>query len=117
MKFKLLLSLLVVLFTFSNSYASFPVKRSAVATENSTNNNFSEDEENSEMNSPAVYRAGKEMSTALLLFFFLGFVAAHRWYLDSPVGWNILYILTLGGLGIWAIIDLIDIITEKFPSM
>ena len=50
----------------------------------------------------------------LALWFFLGGFAAHRWYAKRPIGWNILYILTFGGLGIWAIIDLIQIITQDF---
>ena len=50
----------------------------------------------------------------LALWFFLGGFAAHRWYAKKPAGWNILFILTLGGLGIWAIIDLIQIITQDF---
>jgi hypothetical protein len=37
--------------------------------------------------------------------------------LGSPIGWNILFIVTLGGLGVWAIVDLIDIITEKYPGL
>lgn len=55
-----------------------------------------------------------EMWILVLLWFFLGFVAAHRWYAGKPAGWNILFILTGGGCGIWAIIDLIHIITGKF---
>lgn len=51
---------------------------------------------------------------AVVLWFFLGGLAAHRWYAGKPVGYNILFILTLGGLGIWAIIDLINILTDKF---
>jgi hypothetical protein len=50
----------------------------------------------------------------LLLWFFLGSFAAHRWYKKKPIGWNILYILTLGGCGIWAIVDLINILTDNF---
>lgn len=50
----------------------------------------------------------------ILLWFFLGAFAAHRWYVGKPVGWNILFILTIGGCGVWAIIDLIKIITDKF---
>ena len=50
----------------------------------------------------------------LALWFFLGGFAAHRWYAKRPIGWNILYILTFGGLGIWAIIDLIQIINQDF---
>jgi hypothetical protein len=55
-----------------------------------------------------------EMWILVLLWFFLGFVAAHRWYAGKPAGWNILFILTGGGCGIWAIIDLIHILTGKF---
>lgn len=50
----------------------------------------------------------------LALWFFLGGFAAHRWYAKKPVGWNLLFILTLGGLGIWAIVDLIQILTQDF---
>lgn len=114
MKLKLILSLAVMLMTVSFSYASFPVERAAA----STTVEVSATDEAPALVSPAASSAvAKQMSTALLLWFFLNFVAAHRWYLGSPVGWNILYILTFGGLGIWAIIDLIDIITEKYPGL
>ncbi len=55
-----------------------------------------------------------EFWITLALWFFLGFFAAHRWYRGKPAGWNILYILTFGGLGIWAIVDLVFILTGKF---
>ena len=55
-----------------------------------------------------------ELLILLLLWLFVGSFAAHRWYAGKPVGWNILYILTLGGCGIWAIVDLIYILTGKF---
>jgi hypothetical protein len=55
-----------------------------------------------------------EIWILLLLWFFLGGLAAHRWYAGKPVGANILFILTLGGCGIWALIDLINILTGKF---
>lgn len=55
-----------------------------------------------------------EIWILLLLWFFLGGFAAHRWYKGKPVGVNILFILTLGGCGIWALIDLINILTGKF---
>ena len=51
---------------------------------------------------------------AVALWFFLGGLAAHRWYAGKPIGWNILFILTLGGLGVWWIIDLINILTDNF---
>lgn len=50
----------------------------------------------------------------LLLWFFMWGIAAHRWYKKKPVGWNILFILTFGGCGIWAIVDIINIITDEF---
>ena len=56
----------------------------------------------------------KELIIILLLWFFLGVFAAHRWYAGKPTGWNILFILTGGGCGIWAIVDLINILTGKF---
>jgi hypothetical protein len=55
-----------------------------------------------------------EFWITLALWFFLGFFAAHRWYRGKPAGWNILYIITFGGLGIWALVDLVFILTGKF---
>ncbi len=57
---------------------------------------------------------GKGQITLLALWFFLGGLAAHRWYAKKPAGWNILFILTLGGLGVWWIIDGINILSDKF---
>lgn len=58
--------------------------------------------------------ADRELVITLLLWFFLGGFAAHRWYKGKPAGWNILFILTAGGCGIWAIVDLVNILTGKF---
>ncbi len=63
---------------------------------------------------PAEAKGLDEKWILLILWFFLGGVAAHRWYAGKPVGWNILYIVTAGGCGIWAIVDLINILTDKF---
>lgn len=53
---------------------------------------------------------GKSQVTALLLVIFLGGLGIHRFYLGYT--WQgIVQLLTLGGLGIWALIDLIRIIT------
>lgn len=108
-----MLSLLVMAMTVSTSYASFPVLRT-VTTTTTTENTV---EEIVVFESPAASVAGDDQIVALLLWFFLGGLAGHRWYLGSPVGWNILFILTLGGVGVWWIIDGIDIITKKYPGL
>ena len=66
------------------------------------------------LSSPAATNGGDNMIVAILLWFFLGGFAAHRWYAGKPVGWNILFILTFGGLGIWWLIDGIMILTGSF---
>ncbi|GAA4810438.1 TM2 domain-containing protein [Litoribaculum gwangyangense] len=110
MKIKLLLSLFVVFLMCANSYASFPVKR--------TVSNVSDSEivsDTNEVLTPIVSSvAEKNLVVGVLLWFFLGGLAAHRWYYGKPVGWNILFILTLGGLGVWWIIDLINMLSGKF---
>ena len=50
------------------------------------------------------------MVPAALLCFFLGVLGIHQFYIGRQ-GTAILMILTLGGLGIWQIIDLVRIIT------
>lgn len=54
--------------------------------------------------------SGKSQIVAAALCFFLGYIGIHRFYLGyTTIG--ILQILTLGGCGIWALIDLIRILT------
>ncbi len=57
----------------------------------------------------------KKMVTACLLCFFLGGLGIHRFYVGKA-GTGILMILTLGGLGIWVIIDFIMILTGGFKD-
>lgn len=64
--------------------------------------------------SPAAASDSEAKWVAIALWFFLGGLAAHRWYREKPVGWNILFILTLGGLGIWWLVDGIHILQDKF---
>ena len=57
----------------------------------------------------------KKMVTACLLCFFLGGLGIHRFYVGKA-GTGILMILTLGGLGIWVIIDFVMIVTGGFKD-
>lgn len=113
MKLKLLLTAFLFTVAFSNSYASFPVERTVKTATTIDGNN---DVEEITYASPAAAAGQKSQGIALLLWFFLGGLAAHRWYLGSPWYWNVLFIITLGGLLIWAIVDLIDILTGNYPA-
>ena len=55
----------------------------------------------------------KDWLTTLLFCIFLGGLGGHRVY-TGYTGIGVAQLLTLGGCGIWAIIDLINIITGKF---
>ena len=57
----------------------------------------------------------KRILPLFLLFFFLAWLGVHRFYVGK-IGTGILFILTLGGLGIWWIIDLIFIVTGNFKD-
>jgi TM2 domain-containing membrane protein YozV len=62
---------------------------------------------------PGVSATEKRILPAALLCFFFGIFGVHRFYVGK-VGTGILQILTLGGLGIWAIVDLIMILVGSF---
>jgi len=51
----------------------------------------------------------------LLLCFFLGGFGIHRFYVGK-VGTGILMLLTLGGFGIWSLIDFIVIACQNFKD-
>ncbi len=60
-------------------------------------------------------KSDKSKVAAILLCLFLGGFGIHRFYVGK-VGTGILMLVTLGGLGIWSLIDLIMIIVGKFTD-
>jgi|GEM_PF-1273075 len=58
---------------------------------------------------------GKSKMVALLLSFFLGYLGVDRFYLGYT-GLGILKLLTVGGCGIWALIDFIMIALGKMTD-
>ena len=57
----------------------------------------------------------KSYMTTLLLCLFAGTIGVHRFYVGK-IGSGVAQLLTLGGCGIWTMIDLIMIITGKFTD-
>lgn len=70
------------------------------------------------MREPVLYEveiSEKRIVPAGLLCFFFGVFGVHRFYVGK-VGTGILQLLTLGGLGVWWMIDLIMIIAGAFTD-
>lgn len=57
----------------------------------------------------------KSWLAALLLSIFLGGLGVHRFFVGK-IGTGLLQLFTFGGLGIWALIDIIMIATKQFKD-
>ncbi len=62
-----------------------------------------------------VQTSEKGFIPTLLLCFFLGGLGIHRFYVGK-IGTGVLMLLTLGGLGIWTLIDFIVIACGNFKD-
>ncbi|HZE85225.1 MAG TPA: TM2 domain-containing protein [Puia sp.] len=62
---------------------------------------------------PVTNAVGYDWLTTLLLCFFLGGLGVHNFY-TKKTGVAIFQLLTLGGCGIWALVDFIMILTESY---
>ncbi len=67
-------------------------------------------------NPVAVSATDKRVLPAFLLCFFFGVFGAHRFYVGK-IGSGVAQLLTLGGLGIWALVDLIIVVCGAFTDV
>lgn len=114
MKIKFIITLLIFVVATSASYASFPVKRAVINTENSVTE---KETSNEVIIAVPATSAKKDKWVAAALWFVLGGFAAHRWYLGSPWYWNVLYIITFGFVLVGHIIDIVEILIGSYPGL
>lgn len=57
----------------------------------------------------------KRILPAAILCFFFGCLGAHRFYVGKT-GTGIVQLITVGGMGIWALIDFIMIVAGSFTD-
>jgi TM2 domain-containing membrane protein YozV len=73
------------------------------------------DQYNRPLDHPPVMVGSRSWVTAAFLCMFLGWLGVHRFYTGRVVS-GIFQLLTFGGFGIWALIDLIMIYTDSFKD-
>lgn len=125
MKTKIFMLVVVVLCSLTQVNASFPVKskqESTVLSNQNVANSVTIDQNQEVVKSASTTKmesaddlmspagGGKSQLIALILVIFVGGLGIHRFYLGyTTIG--IIQLLTLGGCGIWALIDLVRIAT------
>lgn len=57
----------------------------------------------------------KPGTVVLLLCFFVGVLGIHRFYVGK-MGTGILQLITLGGFGLWTLVDFVMIVAGKFTD-
>ncbi|RMB63469.1 TM2 domain-containing protein [Dokdonia sinensis] len=111
MKLKITLLFALLLLVSSNMYAGFPVTRVVATTVETVSETATVD-----ITSPAATELDRQ-TTAIILWALLGGLAIHRFYLGSPILWNILFILTFGFFFVGWVIDGVEIITGTYPGL
>lgn len=64
---------------------------------------------------PMIPISPKSRTIAAVLAFFFGTIGVHRFYVGK-IGTGILMIVTVGGLGLWTLIDFIVILVGSFKD-
>ncbi len=116
---RLSLVLILAAITGSIAFASFPYSKDAKTDKTEVvqaeqTESIVLEETHIEKESINSLQSDDEFIITLLLCILLGGLAAHRWYQKKPAIWNIIFILTAGGCGIWWLVDLINILTDNF---
>ena len=60
-------------------------------------------------------KSEKDWTITLILAFLLGYLGVHRFY-AGKTGTGIAMLLTMGGCGIWTIIDIVQLIMGNFTD-